>query len=142
MKLSSIFLATFCAIVLIAVLMLMLGINVHRVPAQGAKLYNPGTEVTIKGVVADVKDFACPVSEGEMGSHLMLKTGEEMVQVHLAPGRIMRSNKLSFGTGDQLTVIGSKVQLYGNKDVIAREIIRGNEDFVLRDREGNSMLVQ
>jgi hypothetical protein len=142
MKLSSIFLATFCAIVLIAVLMLMLGINVHRVPAQGAKLYNPGTEVTMKGVVAEVKDFACPVSEGEMGSHLMLKTGEEMVQVHLAPGRIMRSNKLSFGAGDQLTVIGSKVQLYGNNDVIAREIIRGNEDFVLRDREGNSMLVQ
>jgi hypothetical protein len=121
---------------------LMLGINVHRVPAQGAKLYNPGTEVTMKGVVAEVKDFACPVSEGEMGSHLMLKTGEEMVQVHLAPGRIMRSNKLSFGAGDQLTVIGSKVQLYGNNDVIAREIIRGNEDFVLRDREGNSMLVQ
>ena len=142
MKLSSIFLATFCAIVLIAVLMLMLGVNVHRVPAHGAKLYDPGTEVTIKGEVAEVREIACPVSEGEIGSHLMLKTPEGVTQVHLAAGRIVRSNKLSFSPGDQLTVIGSKVQLLGRNDVIAREILRGNEDFVLRDRSGNLMLVQ
>jgi hypothetical protein len=142
MKLSSIFLAALCAIVLAAVLMLMLGVNVHRVPAQGAKLYNPATEVTIKGVVVDVQDFACPVSEGEIGSHLTLKTGDGDVQVHLAPGRIMRSHRLSFSKGDQLTVAGSKVELYGHTDVIAREITRGNEEFVLRDRAGNSMLVQ
>jgi hypothetical protein len=142
MKLSSIFLATFCAIVLIAVLMLMLDVNVHRLPAQGAKLYDPATEVTVKGEIADVRDFACPVSEGEIGSHLILKTAEGVVQVHLAPGRIIRSNRLSFNSGDQLTVIGSQVQLYGKKDIVAREIIRGNEDFVLRDHSGNIMLVQ
>ena len=142
MRLSSILLATLCAIVLAAVLMLMLGVNVHRVPAQGAKLYNPATEVTLKGSVAEVRDFACPVSEGEIGTHLMLKTGNEVVQLHLAPGRIMRSHKLSFATGDQLTVVGSKVELLGREDIIAREITRGNENFVFRDPAGNSMLVQ
>jgi hypothetical protein len=142
MKISSILLATFSAIVLIAVLMLMLGINVHPVPAQGAKLYDPGTEVTMKGKVEEIRDFACPVSEGEIGRHLMFKTAEGIVQVHLAAGRIIRSHKLSFNTGDQLTIIGSKVQLYGRNDLIAREINRGNESFVLRDRSGNLMLMQ
>jgi hypothetical protein len=142
MKLSSVFLATLCAIVLVAVLMLMLGVNVHRVPAQGAKLYNPATETTLKGSVAEIRDFACPVSEGEIGSHLMLKTGDGIVQVHLAPGRIMRSHKLNFNVGDQLTIVGSKVDLLGKEDLIAREITRGNENFVFRDTTGNSMLVQ
>ena len=142
MKLSSILLAAVCFIVLVAALMLMLGVKVHRAPAQGAKLYNPATEITLKGTVAEVREFACPVSEGEIGSHLMLKTGDGLVQVHLAPGRIMRSNKLSFAVGDKLTVLGSKVDLLGREDVIVREITRANEDFVFRDRAGNSMLVQ
>ena len=142
MKLSSMLLATLCAIALIAVLMLMLGVNVHRVPAQGAKLYDPSSEATMKGELAELRDLACPVSEGEIGSHLMLRTAEGLVQVHLAAARILRSNKLSFNAGDQLTVIGSKVQLFGKNDLIAREILRGNEDFVLRDRSGNLMLVQ
>jgi hypothetical protein len=142
MKVSSMLLATLCAIVLIAVLMLMLGINVHRVPAQGAELYDPSTETTIKGEVAELRDLACPVSEGEIGSHLMLRTPEGLVQVHLAAARILRSNKLSFKAGDQLTAIGSKVQLYGENHLIVREILRGNEDFVLRDRSGKLMVMQ
>lgn len=142
MKVSSILLATFSAIVLIAVLMLMLGINVHTVPAQGARLYDPGTEVTMKGEVAEVRNFACPVSEGDIGSHLMFKTAEGIVQVHLAAGRIIRSHKLSFKTGDQLTIIGSKMQLYGKNDLIAREINRGNESFKIGDRSGNLMVMQ
>ncbi len=142
MKLSSILLAAFCFVVLVAVLMMMLGVSVHRVPAQGAKLYNPASEIQLQGTVVEVKDFACPVSEGEMGSHIMLKTADDITQVHLAAGRIMRSNKLSFRPGDKLTVLGSKVELFGKTDVIAREIIRGNEDFILRDHSGNSMLVQ
>jgi len=32
--------------------------------------------------------------------------------------------------------------LLGKEDVIAREITRGNENFVFRDATGNSMLVQ
>lgn len=142
MKLSSILLTAVCFIVLVAALMLMLGVNVHRAPAQGAKLYNPATETTLKGTVTEVRDFACPVSEGEIGTHLMLQTSDGVVQVHLAPGRIMRSHKLSFSVGNQLTVVGSKVKLLGKEDVIAREITRANESFVFRDRVGNSMLVQ
>jgi len=143
MRISSLLLAVFCAAGVLVVLLLGMGVNFHRpTPAQGADLYNPATEVVVKGVVAETRDFACPVSEGEVGSHLMLKTAEGVLQVHLAPGRIMRSQKLSFAVGDQITVIGSKVRIFGNQDLIAREITRGDESFVFRDSTGKLMLVQ
>jgi len=142
-RLSSMLLALFCAVGVLVVLLLGMGVNFRRpVPAQGAALYNPATEIVAKGVVTEVRDFACPVSEGEIGSHLMLKTADGVLQVHLAPGRILRSQQLSFASGDQLTVIGSKTRVFGSNDLIAREITRGTEQFVLRDPTGKLMLVQ
>ena len=143
MKLSSLFLATIFAVAVIAVLLMVLGVNFRPpLPAQGAALYNPANEVLVKGVVGKIRDLACPVSEGEMGSHLMLNTAEGAVTIHLAPGRILRSQEITFAPGDQVAVVGSKVRIQGSADVIAREITRGNEIFVMRDREGKLMLVQ
>src|SRR5262249_10087526 len=115
LKLASIFLAAVCFVVLIAGLMLMLGVNVYWTPAQGAELYNPATETTPKGSIVELRDFACPVSEGEIGSHLMLKTGDKLVQEHLAAERIMRSNKLSFNVGDQLQSWAPKASCWVRK---------------------------
>jgi len=131
------------AVVVTAALLLILGVSFHR-PAtgQGAALYNPANEVVIKGVVQEVQQFDCPVSEGELGSHMMLKTAEGVLQVHLAPVRIMQGQKLSFAPGDQVEVLGSKIRLAGENGLIAREVTRGNESIIFRDREGKLMLVQ
>ena len=143
MKTSSFVLGVIFAVAVVFVLLMVLGVN-FRPPltAQGAALYNPANEVVMEGVVQGIQDFACPVSEGEVGSHLTQKTGDSVVLVHLAPGRIMRSQKLSFAPGDQIAVLGSKFRFHGNDDLIAREITRGNETLVFRDREGKLMLVQ
>ena len=143
MRLSSLFLAAIFAVAVIAVLLMVLGVNFHSpVPAQGAALYNPANEVLVKGVVTEVREFACPVSEGEMGSHLMLNTANGVLTIHLAQGRILRSQQISFAPGDQIAVVGSKVRIQGSNGVIAREITRGNEIFMFRDRTGKLMLVQ
>jgi hypothetical protein len=43
----------------------------------------------------------------------------------------------SFSKGDDLTLTGSKVK-QGEADlVLARELVKGNETFVLRDEKGN-----
>jgi DNA/RNA endonuclease YhcR with UshA esterase domain len=127
----------------IFILLLILGVNFHRsVSAQGAALYNAADEVVVRGRVQEVQEFDCPVSEGELASHLMLKTTDGVVQVHLAPVRIMAGQKLSFAPGDQIEVVGSKIRLNGKSGVIAREISRGNETFIFRDREGRLLLVQ
>jgi hypothetical protein len=77
-----------------------------------------------------------------MGRHLRLQTAQGMMQIHLAPARVMRSQKFTFSPGDQIAVLGSKVSLQGEESIIAREITRGNESFFLRDREGKLLLVQ
>lgn len=143
MKLSSLLLGAIFAVAVTAVLMLVLGVSFHQpVPAQGAALYNPASEVVAKGVVQQVEGVACPVSEGEIDSHLTLKTADGTIEVHLAPARIMRSQKLSFAPGDAIEVVGSKVRLYGKDDLIAREITRGSESFIFRDRQGKLLMVQ
>ncbi|MBZ5705722.1 MAG: hypothetical protein LAN63_10240 [Acidobacteriia bacterium] len=142
MKLSSLFIGMIFAVAVIAVLLMVFGVSFHRPLAQGAALYNPANEVVVRGVVQEVQEFACPVSEGEMGDHLLLKTGDGVVQVHLAPARIMRSQNLKFAPGDQIEVVGSKIRFHGNDDLIAREIIRGNESITFRDSQGKLLMMQ
>ena len=143
MKLSSFFLGTAFAIAVIAGLLLIAGVKFQSPPAgQGAALYNGSSEVTVKGVVQEVREFTCPVSENEIGRHLMLETADGIMLVHLAPARVMRSHNLNFEAGDQLQVLGSRVRVSGNQDVIAREITHGNEVYVLRDPEGKLLLEQ
>jgi len=143
MKLSTLFIGMIFAVAVIAVLLLVFGVNFHRpVTVQGAALYNPAAEVTLKGVVQKVEEFACPVSEGELGDHLLLRTADDTVQVHLAAARIMRGQNLKFLPGDQIVVIGSRVHSQGKDGVIAREITRGDETITFRDAEGKLLLTQ
>jgi len=143
MKLSSFLIAICCTAFAVVVLMVGLGVKFHRpVQAVGASLYDPAHEVTLQGTVEDLRDFSCPVSEGEVGGHLLLKTSTGIVQVHLAPGRILRSHHITFSPGEPVTVTGSQIRMMGSVDVIAREIDRGNEQLILRDSAGKLMLVQ
>lgn len=144
MRLSSLILGVVVAIAVIAVVMAFFGVMKFERPltAQGAALYDPANEIVLKGVVQEISDFVCPVSEGEMGTHLALKTADGIWQVHLAPGRIMRNQKFKFATGDQISVLGAKVRISGRNGVMAREITRGVEIFKIRDPQGTLLLVQ
>ena len=142
MKLSSLLIGMLFAVAVIAILLMVFGVSFHRPLAQGAALYNATNEVAVKGVVQQIQEFACPVGEGEMGTHLMLKTDNGVLQVHLAPARIMRSQNLTFAPGDQIEVVGAKIRLQGQDGLIAREIIRGNESFIFRDPQGRLLMMQ
>jgi len=131
------------AVVMISVLLLVMGVNFQSPPrAQGAALYNAANEVSVQGVVQSVEDFDCPVSEGEVSGHLNLKTADGVLQVHLAPVRILRGQKISFLSGDSIAVVGSKLRLAGKKGIIAREITRGSETIIFRDQSGRLLLTQ
>jgi len=64
------------------------------------------------------------------------------MEIHLAPARVMRSQKFSFSPGDQIEVLGSRVKIQGQASIIAREVTRGNETFFIRDRQGRLLLIQ
>ena len=143
MKLSSLFLGVLFAVGVLAVLLLVVGGEFYRpVQGQGAALYNPANEVVVKGVVQQVTEFICPVSEGEVGTHLTLQTNDGTVQVHLVPARIMRSQNVRFNPGDQIEVVGARLHVRGNDDLIAREITRGNETLAFRDHAGKLLMMQ
>lgn len=144
MRLSSLILGAIAAVAVIGGLLWVTGTMKFERPvtAQGAALYNRATETTVKGVVRELRDFDCPVSEGEIGSHLMLMTANGALQIHLAPARILRSHQMRFAPGDQLEVVGSALRIGGKEGMIAREVNRGNESFALRDPDGRLMLVQ
>jgi DNA/RNA endonuclease YhcR with UshA esterase domain len=98
--------------------------------------YNPKTEATFKGTIIEVKDRQCPVSGG-MGSHLSLKlTDGSTIEVHLASTKFVKAYELVFEKGDQVEVIGSKVQFEGVDTIFAREVHRGQDTFLFRDKEG------
>ena len=97
--------------------------------------YNPSAEVTLSGVVKDVKDFYCPVSGGE-GTHLMVATDNGTVEVHVAPSRFLLDKQVQFSKGDQVEVTGSRIMFRGHPAVIARTIVRGTQTVALRKADG------
>ena len=128
-----------CAIV---ILLLALWPISYAVAAQsssaGASVpkYNPATESVFKGTVQEVKDRECPVSRG-LGAHVILKLENgSTIEVHLAPTKFVKTYELVFTAGDQLEVTGSKVQFEGVDTIFAREVKRGQDLFVFRDKDG------
>jgi hypothetical protein len=143
MKLSSLIIGMLSAVAVIAVLLLAFGVSFHQpVTAQGAALYNPANEIQAEGTVVSTEEFDCPVSEGELAGHLVLKTGGKLLQVHLAPSRILNSQNIHYSPGEQIRVVGASFRYQGNDGLIAREISRGNEIITLRDATGKLLLVQ
>lgn len=98
--------------------------------------YDVATETKFKGIIDDVHDRQCPISGG-LGSHFNLKLADgKIVEVHLATTKFVKSYELVFNKGDEVEVIGSKVQFEGGDAILAREVKRGNDDFVFRDPQG------
>jgi DNA/RNA endonuclease YhcR with UshA esterase domain len=98
--------------------------------------YDLSAETTFKGTIDDVHDRQCPISGG-LGSHFNLKLADgKIVEVHLATTKFVKSYELVFNKGDQVEVIGSKVQFEGAEAILAREVKRGNDDFLFRDPQG------
>ena len=98
--------------------------------------YDRAAEITFKGTVEEIRNRQCPVSGG-MGSHLILKlsTGNT-IEVHLASTKFVKTYDLIFSKGDVVTVIGSKVQFESVDTIFAREVSRGSETFLFRDKDG------
>jgi hypothetical protein len=105
-------------------------------PGVAVPKYDPAAEATFKGTVEEVRDRQCPVSGG-MGSHLILRlSAGKTIEVHLATTKFVKTYDLVFNKGDVVTVVGSKVEFEGVETIFAREITRGSETFVFRDKDG------
>jgi len=107
-------------------------------PQRHPPRYDATAEVTIHGVVQDVKNFYCPVS-GDEGTHLTLATNNGMVEVHVAPARFLNGQRWQFFRGDEVDVLGSRIVYRGHEALIARSIARGNQTVALRKADGKPL---
>jgi len=105
----------------------------HRVP-----VYDASDEITVQGVVEDVQQFYCPIS-GEEGTHLMVKTENGTIQVHVAPVRFLRRNNLRFNEGDQIQIVGSRINYRGHDAIIARTTTRAGQTVAFREPNGHPL---
>jgi DNA/RNA endonuclease YhcR with UshA esterase domain len=127
-----------------SVVFLILALTVAMAPAfaaqksaPGVPKYDPTTEAVFKGTVQEVTDRQCPVSGG-MGSHVLLKQADgSTIEVHLATTKFLKTYELVFNKGDEIEVTGSKVKFEGVDTIFARQVKRGNDTFVFRDKDGS-----
>ncbi len=96
--------------------------------------YDLQTEAKINGVIADVK-LPAKGSEKEI-VHLLVKNGTDTVDVYLCPKSFMDDMGMDFSKGDEISITGSKVKLADADLILVREIVKGNNSFVLRDAKG------
>ena len=109
-------------------------------PALGQKApagpkYDPATEAKFKGTIDDIKEVPNSCL-GDTGLHLMLKTGDGIQEVQVAPVDFLKFMDITFAKGEEIQVIGSKVTVNGNPLILARTITRNNNDVAVRDKQG------
>jgi hypothetical protein len=116
--------------------------NAARPVAQAATAkavvpkYDAKTEAAFKGTIIEVRDRICPVSGG-LGSHIVIRMADgKTIEAHLATTKFVNSFDLTFHKGEEVTIVGSKVNFEGVETIFAREVTRGQEVFMFRDKDG------
>ncbi len=106
----------------------------RRGQGKGMPKYDPASEMTLKGVVEEVKQIPSPM--GWEGTHLIVKADKETMEVHIGPSFYLKEQNFSFAKGDSVEVIGSKVKYEGADVVLAREVRKGDKTLNLRNGQG------
>jgi hypothetical protein len=103
---------------------------------QGPR-YDTATEVTVRGAVQEVKQVTGGMGMRNVaGTHVVLKTDQETIEIHLGPSTFIADQKLVLQNGDVVEVIGSRVTIAGAGAILAREIRKGEQTVTLRDAQG------
>lgn len=101
--------------------------------------YDATTEVKLKGTVEEIK-----IVPGELeGVHLLVKTGTgDPILVHAAPEKFLKFMEVAYAKGDSISLTGSQVtNNEGQKEILAKQIDKGDNATVLRDAKGSPIWV-
>jgi hypothetical protein len=96
--------------------------------------YDTATETKLKGTVEQLK--LVPPSGGKPVAYLVVKSGENTVDVFLAPKSFLDEMGVTFQPSDVIQVTGSKVKQDSAEVILAREIVKGGDTVTLRFGDG------
>jgi len=100
--------------------------------------YDISKETKFKGIVEELKDHICPINGG-MRFHLMLKTGNQTYEVHVAPVKFVKMYEPTFHKGDTVEIMGVITHFQGADAILPREIKHGGYNLVFRDENGKPL---
>ncbi len=91
---------------------------------------------TVSGTIQSVGTFR-PNPQAVPGRRLRIRTETgTTLTIHTGPTPFLRQKGITFRSGDEITVTGSKANVNGRAVVIASEVRKGNQQIELRDRAG------
>ena len=102
---------------------------------QYARMYDPKTVEMISGEVVKV-DRIAPIRGMSSGMHLVVKTDNEEVSVHLGPLWYLENQDVKIAPKDKVEITGSRVTVQGKPAIIAAEVKKGDQTLKLRDEAG------
>ena len=107
----------------------------------GGPKYDAATETKMKGTVEELK--LPEKGHDKEIVHLVMKNGDETVDIYLCPKSFMDDMGVTFTKGDEIAFTGSKVKVKeGGADmVLAREVVKGQDTLTLRDDKGKPVWV-
>ncbi len=104
-------------------------------PSSAEPRYDPATTTAVEGVVTATRETAR--SAPMPGLHLLVDTGKETLDVYLGPMEFMKSFDFTFGKGDRIDAVGSRVKVAGGTVILAREVRRQSQTVYLRGPDGS-----
>jgi hypothetical protein len=109
---------------------------------HGSPMYDVKTETTITGAVESVETITGEAARGHRGlggTHLVVKTATETLEVHVGPTAYLTEKKIALTKGDAVEVLGSRVTVDGKPVLVARQIKKGSDTWTLRDTSGRPL---
>ncbi len=102
---------------------------------QYGRLYNPQSVESVIGEVISV-DAIIPGKGMSAGVHLIVKTDQESISVHLGPAWYVQRQDLKIIPGDKVEITGSRITFQGKPTIIAAEVRKDEDKLKLRDENG------
>ena len=104
--------------------------------SRNYRWYNSKTVETLDGEVTSLDTNVSRIGNPFQGTHLMIKTAQETIEVHVAPSWYLAEHDFNLSNKEKIEVIGSRINIAGEPAIIAREIRKGEQVLILRDQDG------
>jgi hypothetical protein len=106
-------------------------------PSHGYR-YDTANQSAVEGIVEEVKDYQCPVT-GTVGSHITVRQGGDVIEVHLAPATFMKRYEIVINKGDKVAIQGAKIVFEGKPALLARTVAVNVTTYAFRNSEGKPL---
>ena len=108
----------------------------QRGSGAGTRMYDPKTVETVTGTVIKLEQLSSKGRGNATGVHLLLKTSDGDMDVHLGPKWFLDKQSVKIAPQDTVEVRGSRVTSAGKPAIIAAEVKKGDLVLNLRDENG------